>query len=64
MVHDRLWQLMPNTHDSTLKLEVLTFAATSINAPFLANLYFEHGFFTFSNSTQKHCMKSYYALAS
>ncbi len=48
MARDRLWQLVPNTHDSTFKLEVLTFA-TSSNPPLFANLSFEHGFFTFSN---------------
>jgi hypothetical protein len=63
MAHDRLWRLVPNTHDNTFQLEVLTFATTSRNAP-LANLSFEHGFFTFSNYAQKHCIKSCCALAS
>jgi hypothetical protein len=63
MVHDKLWQPMPNTHDSTLKLEVLTFGVASINAP-SSTTYLKHGFFNFFNFAQKHCLISYCALDS
>jgi len=51
MARDKLWQPVPITLDSARKLEPSTLIATSSKAPLLANLSFEHGIFTFPNSS-------------
>lgn len=61
---DKLWQLIPNTHDIACKLHPSTLVTSSNNVCFFANFTFEHEFFNFPNSIQQYFIKSCYVLAS